>query len=229
MHGAKHLLLKRPAARLVLALAFAALASGCAHRDSITVGSVPDDYRTNHPIVIAEREQTVDIPVGLDDRRVTVVQKTALNGFLAGYDHDAASTVEIMVPSGSRNELAAQRVAGGLIDLLRANGINRAYVRTSAYQVTEPDASAPIRVSFLAMRAQTNRCGRWPADIASDPENKHWANFGCSYQNNLAAQVANPADLLGPRPSGEIDAERRDVTIGDYRSRQTIFTPDTTY
>ena len=37
----------------VLAVAAAALLSGCAKRDAITVGSVPDDYRTNHPIVIA--------------------------------------------------------------------------------------------------------------------------------------------------------------------------------
>lgn len=229
MSGNNPLLLKRPAAGLVLALAMAALASGCAHRDSIKVGAIPDDYRTNHPIVIAERLQTVDIPVGSDDRGVTVTQKTALSGFLSNYDRDAAPTVEILVPSGSRNELAAQRVASGLIGVLGANGINRAYVTTSAYQVAVPDVSAPIRVSYLAMRAQTNKCGRWPADLADSSENKHWANFGCSYQNNLAAQVANPADLLGPRPSGEIDAERRDVTIGDYRARVSVFSPETDY
>src|SRR5690606_12853227 len=46
------------ASALVLA---AALATGCARRDSITVGAVPDDYRTNHPIVVAERDKSVDI------------------------------------------------------------------------------------------------------------------------------------------------------------------------
>ena len=40
---------------LVLAAATVALLSGCAKRDSITVGAVPDDYRTNHPIVIAQK------------------------------------------------------------------------------------------------------------------------------------------------------------------------------
>ena len=49
------------------------------------------------------------------------------------------------------------------------------------------------------MRAQTDKCGRWPEDLLHDAENKHYADFGCSYQNNLAAQIANPADLLGPR------------------------------
>ena len=56
-----------------LALLSAVLMSGCTaiRHDSITVGSVPDDYRTNHPIVVGEQRQVVDIPVGATDRRMT--------------------------------------------------------------------------------------------------------------------------------------------------------------
>ena len=50
-------------------------------------------------------------------------------------------------------------------------------------------------------------------------ENKHYADFGCSYQNNLAAQMANPADLLGPRKPSTIDAENRGAVIDVYRAR----------
>ena len=57
---------------------------------------------------------------------------------------------------------------------------------------------------------------RRPVDNA---ENKHYADFGCSYQNNLAAQIANPADLLGPRKLTEVDAEKRGVVIDEYRKR----------
>ena len=87
----------------------------------------------------------------------------------------------------------------------------------ASYQAPSVDVSAPVRVSFLAMRAQTNKCGRWPEDILDDYENKHYADFGCSYQNNLAAQVADPADLLGPRKQSPIDAENRGVVIGVYQ------------
>ena len=48
-------------------------------------------------------------------------------------------------------------------------------------------------------------------------ENKHYANFGCSYQNNVAAQIANPADLLGPRKQTPIDAANRSAVIDDYQ------------
>ncbi|TGS99095.1 pilus assembly protein CpaD, partial [Mesorhizobium sp. M8A.F.Ca.ET.213.01.1.1] len=40
-----------------------------------------------------------------------------------------------------------------------------------------------------------------------------------SYQNNLAAQMANPADLIGPRKQSDIDAENRGAVIDVYRQR----------
>ncbi|TJX43230.1 MAG: pilus assembly protein CpaD, partial [Mesorhizobium sp.] len=44
----------RRSAAPVLAVMLAASLAGCAgwKRDSVTVGAIPDDYRTSHPIVI---------------------------------------------------------------------------------------------------------------------------------------------------------------------------------
>ncbi|MEM9104517.1 MAG: hypothetical protein AAGC96_02585, partial [Pseudomonadota bacterium] len=41
----------------------AALLAGCANLHNIEVGSVPDDYRTNHPIIVSEKETAIDVPV----------------------------------------------------------------------------------------------------------------------------------------------------------------------
>lgn len=204
--------------RPVIAMTAIALLAGCANRDSITVGSVPDDYRTNHPIVVSEKEQSVDIPVAATDRGVTRMQKIAVEGFIANYDRSADAPVSILVPSGSANEVAANDVAQDLVGLLKRNGVPRSRIALSAYQADSAETSAPIRVSYVAMKAHTDRCGRWPDDLSETSENKHYANFGCSYQNNLAAQIANPADLLGPRKPGDIDAERRNIIIDDYRN-----------
>lgn len=205
------------------------LLAGCAQRHHIQVGSIPDDYRTNHPIVISEKEEHIDIPVGRADRRVTVVQKTALEGFLARYDRSEAPVVSILVPSGSANELAANDVAGGLVEVMRRSGVPQHRITTLAYSAGSPDASPPIRVSYTGVKAHTGQCGRWPADIAETTSNKHYANFGCASQNNLAAQVANPSDLLGPRKPSPIDAERRGISINDYRNRESVFEPNIDY
>jgi pilus assembly protein CpaD len=202
-----------------LAIALAASLAGCANRDSVTVGSIPDDYRTTHPIVIAEKNQKIDLPVGAGDRGMTGAQRDALLGFLDGYDKSAAPTLTIAAPVGSANQLAAQAASRDFARLAMAAGVKRNRIVMTAYQSAVPEASAPVRVAFVAVRAQTDKCGRWPEDLLQTSENKHYADFGCSYQNNLAAQMANPNDLLGPRKQSDIDAENRGAVIDKYRAR----------
>lgn len=218
-----------PRAAGVAAAVAAALLAGCASRDSIKVGSIPDDYRTNHPIVISEQDKTVDIPVGVADRGISRLQRVAVDGFIAGYDRSAAPVVGIMVPYGSTNQAAASAVAADLVKRLRAAGVPEGRILHQPYDAARYGDSAPIRLSYAEMRASTGPCGRWPADLMENSENKHWANFGCSYQNNLAAQIANPADLLGPRKPSEIDTARRSVSIDDYRERYSGWTREVEY
>jgi pilus assembly protein CpaD len=203
----------------ILAIAIAASLAGCAKRDSITVGAIPDDYRTTHPIVIAEKNQKIDLPVGAGDRGMTGSQRDTLLGFLDGYDKSAAPALTIATPIGSANEVAATAAARDFARLAIASGIKRDRIVVTSYQSVVPEASAPIRVSYISVRAQTDKCGRWPEDILETSENKHYADYGCSSQNNLAAQLANPADLLGPRKSTDIDAENRGAVIDVYRGR----------
>lgn len=211
-----------------------ALLAGCANqRDSVVVGSIPDDYRTNHPIVIAEKEQVLDLPVGASDRGATVQQKATLEGFLSGYDRSAAPVLKIFAPSGSGNAIAAADAARDFAAIARKNGVPASRVMVTSYQALPEETAAPVRVAFTAVKAQTNKCGRWPKDMLESAENKHYANFGCSYQNNVAAQIANPNDLLGPRKQTPIDAENRSRVIDDYRTTPNNvaddWQPETTY
>ena len=214
-----HTAFQAKTALTLLAAATAALLAGCANRDSITVGSVPDDYRTNHPIVISEKEEKIDLPVGAGDRGMTRDQRETLLGFLERCDRSAAPLLTIAVPSGSANEVAARSAARDFARVATASGVSRNRISVLSYQAGGADISAPIRVSYTSVKAHTDRCGRWPEDLMDTSENKHYADFGCSYQNNLAAQVANPADLIGPRKQTTIDAENRGTVIDLYRRR----------
>lgn len=213
---------------IMLALS-AALLSGCAsmQRDHVIVGSVPDDYRTNHPIVIGEKEEKIDLAVAVDGYRMTNGQRGAVDGLLYRYDASAKSPVTILVPQGSANSAAASSMAVELSDFIRRTGVSN--VAINHYAVASSDVSAPVRVSYFAVRASTGKCGRWPDDLSNTSDNKHYANFGCSYQNNLAAQVANPHDLAGPRRPSEVDAEKRGVVIDDYRDAVGAWSPQSGY
>jgi pilus assembly protein CpaD len=213
----------RPRVRLALlplAVLGASLLSGCVGSDHVIVGAIPDDYRTSHPIVISQNEQVTDIPVGAGDRAMTRSQRQQLEGFLSGYDRAAAPVVQFLLPAGSANATAARKASAGLVQVARENGVQRSRIAVLSYDAGQAEAQPPIRVVYSKVTASAGPCGRWPEDIlASDVENKHYADFGCSYQHNLAAQVANPADLIGPRKEGDIDATNRGQVITLYRNR----------
>jgi pilus assembly protein CpaD len=48
-------------------------------------------------------------------------------------------------------------------------------------------------------------------------DNRPYYNFGCSTQQNLAAMVENPEDLVQPRASTPAYAARRQTVIEKYR------------
>jgi pilus assembly protein CpaD len=193
---------------------------GCAYlkdRQHITVGSIPDDYRTNHPITLSEQEQHLDVLVGTSDNALSVPQRSVIQGFVDQYKTNGSGPVQIMLPSSGTNAAAARRVQGDIIGAIKRGGVSGGQILTTTYQATGPDNASPIRISYRAMTASTDQCGKWPDDLGESSENKHYADFGCSYQNNLAAMIANPADLIGPRAPGQVDPTKRGKAIKTWQ------------
>ena len=73
--------------------------------------------------------------------------------------------------------------------------------------------------------AQTAECGDWTANVARTEDNLPMPNFGCAHQQNIAAVIANPNDVLTPRAETPPDAARRQQVITDYRTPKSPATP----
>lgn len=202
----------------------AALLAGCASKDAVTTAAIPDDYRTRHPIVLTEAEHVLDVPVASGDRALTMSVRDNIRGFAQDYASKSKGTVQIMVPRGSANAGAAAVLRKDVrATLVNAGVPNRRIIETGYHAAGSGDA-APIRLAFVSTTAVTNPCGQWPEDLAVNTiENRQYYNFGCATQANLAAQIANPMDLVGPRGMTPIDAERRATAIQDYRDDGTRF------
>lgn len=203
-------------------LVVGATIAGCANRDGMSTGALPDDYRTRHPIVIAEAEHALDVPVASSDRHLTMGARDVIRGFASSYRNSATGTVQILVPTGSINAHAASALRKEIRGVLVGAGIPAVRLVEASYQASGDGDAAPIRLSYAAITAKTAPCGNWPNDLVTNTiENKNYENFGCASQANLAAQVSNPMDLLGPRAMSPIDAVQRGQVISDYRGIET--------
>lgn len=223
---------KLKAPLLAALMVSAATLTGCGafqNRHHIEVGSVPDDYRTNHPIVLSEREEMLDVPVGNADTKISVAQRSGIQGFLRNYATNGSGLVQVLLPSGSSNSAAAQRVHGQIVSALTGGGVASRNIVTASYDASGATGTPPVRISYRAMSASTEPCGKWPDDLSRTADNKHYANFGCASQNNLAEMIANPADLIGPQLPSPADSAKRSLAISRYQRDTGSWRPNLQY
>lgn len=204
------------------------IVTGCAsyERDHFTVGSVPSDYRTTHPIVVSQSEVSQDMVVARGMKGMSFRQKNTATYIAGRYKRSGARTLRVIIPSGSHNAEAARIVGRELVAHLQSQGIKPSNIRVSRYHAANHGDAATIRISYEATAANVaSKCGQWNEDVAETSQNRNYGNFGCATQNNLAKIIANPEDLLGPRGESEIDATRRDNVIDDWRTNGTPSLP----
>lgn len=204
----------------VLALALA----GCKHGEegAEVAGWTLVDPSERHPIIVSQEPQHHNISVARGSGGLTPQQRAELLSF-AGRSRasDAGnSKLIIAVPSGSVNEVAAMRAVHEIRHLLSENGFSEASTSIEAYSA-EGKSQPPIKLSYLRYVAEGPTCAKWTTNLAREPQNLPYPNFGCATQHNLAAMVANPADLLGPRSETDRSSERRDVTWEKYTKGDT--------
>jgi pilus assembly protein CpaD len=213
--------------RGVLLAGCAGLLAGCyAHSSNDISAYAPVDYRQRHPIVVKEREHTLELFVGNSRGGLTRDQRVDVLAFAKAWKREATGGIIIDVPTNTRNAAAANGVVQEVQSLLAAGGVPPHGIVRRAYQVPNASRLATVRVNYSRMGAEAGPCGLWPADIGPTTKayrrNQPYWNLGCASQRNLAAMVANPADLVQPRGEGAVYQMRRTYVLEQYRaSNQT--------
>jgi pilus assembly protein CpaD len=200
------------------ALALSAVALAACDRHIVT-SSIPEDYRQRHQIALVRANETLDVFAGsgkLDHRQAEDVR-----GFARDYMQNGEGPLIAYLPAGGDGG----RVNSSLhaIRSALAGGGAAGRLQIAHYQPTEAGV-APIKLTFAKLKASTPAPCSYsdspitPTTFRDSNSNSQAYNFGCSYQRNLAAQVADPRDLVRPRVEGPIDVERR--TSGIERIRE---------
>jgi pilus assembly protein CpaD len=213
----------RPAASSLLVVSLLSLGlAGCKTIEdepgAHVAGFTLIDPSQRHPIMVSQEPATMSIRVARGARGLSPGQKDQVAAFLGRYRgaDSGNSKLVLLVPSGSPNESAAVLAVGDMRRLISDFGFADSAIVIEPYRELR-DAGAPIRLSYLRYIAEAPQCARWTSNVAEDRRNLPYPNFGCAQQHNLAAQIANPADLLGPRTMDPADSERRTIVYDKYR------------
>jgi pilus assembly protein CpaD len=213
----------RSAVRLGVALLAAAALAGCkAHREESVKGWLVADPTARHPIHVGAAPVTIEVPVPNGSYGLTQRQKYEVRAFLREYRRKNEGPLTVEAPSGGSNEVAVMHALGDVRREFTRAGVSRNEVQFDAYSGMGT-AAAPIKISYSTYTAHGPDCGDWTDNLARNPKNIPHRNMGCATQRNLAAMVANPRDLIGPRGMTPRDSQRRDAIMDKYvRGEETV-------
>ena len=186
-------------------------------------GEVDDVYM---PVSTAERypievaKGTVKVNVATRSARLTPGQTDAITRFAQQARTSGVQRVTVQRPRGNVN---ADVIAGRITQIFAEQGVGGELLQHSTFSGRP---GAPVSLAFVRKFAKTKKCGNWSKDFSESGDNQPYEDFGCSYQHNLAAQIANPQDFVTPRTSSPSDAMRRHRVFKDYRTPKSTSTPE---
>lgn len=164
----------------------ALLLGGCAGTENRGLESV-------HQPVVSRTDYIMD--VGLAGSTLPTGEVQRLASWMASMHLGYGDRVAIDDPTGGST--GARRQVAMLV-------ADRGLLLSDEVPVTSA-AIAPgmVRVIVSRMRADVPGCPDWSRDSSVDYNQNTSSNFGCAVNVNLAAMVANPADLVRGQPGSD--------------------------
>lgn len=181
----------------------ALLLGGCMGTDNRGLESV-------HQPVVSRSDYALDL--GVAGGVLAGGERQRLAGWMATMRVGYGDRVAIDDPAGdgpgARADVAAEIARYGLL------------LSDDAPVTPAPLTPGAIRVVVSRMRAAVPRCPDWSRDASNEFQSNTSSNYGCAVNSNLAAMIANPADLVRGAPGAETnDAAASYKAIDAYRKK----------
>lgn len=188
---------QRAAATLLLSLMAAGLAACDSSRVADSMHPMLTDHTKRHPIGIADDSVLLDLPpvsgVAADRSRDTI----AAMRFVRKYKQEGRGPLVVAVAAAGRRQWGVERRLDQIRRIARAAGVGPDRMRFT--ERAHPESiGAAVTLSYERLAVVAPVCGDWSENVARNPDNLPYPNYGCASQRNLAAMIANPTDVVFP-------------------------------
>lgn len=170
-----------------------------------------------YPITVEPDMVTLEIAAEPGHRNTNATQRAQIKALVAEYKYRGHGAVKVAAPSGAMNSASATALAKSISATLTQSGLQAAEVERTTYVPSSSSVAAPVMISFTRYVASVSECGVWDDNMGYAPRNTPNRNFGCATQNNIAAMLDDPYDLIAPRGMGPAYVDRRSKILGNYR------------
>lgn len=189
------------------------------------VGCAPKFNRHEHALSVAEEH-----PISVDAQTVTMtlaggsgglsdLDSARLRAFADSYMRNGHGALSITTPSGGDSKA----IHAALYDA----GVPHSSMADADYRAGE-GSSRDVILSYSRYVATPSACGIWDGERDRSYRNMRTPNFGCAAQNNLAAMIGDPHDLVEPAAMTAPDSQTRIRGVTKYRRGEDTGSKDNT-
>ena len=189
----------------------AVLATGCATKFNGAEHAMT--VQEAHPITVDSQTVTMTLKAGPE---LSEMDQARLRAFANAYAQNGHGPVTITSPSGAGASAAAETYASAVRKLLYSAGLDYSAMSATNY-VASAQSGDDIVLSYTHYVATPSACGIWEGLRDRDNRNMRTPNFGCASQNNLAAMIGDPRDLIVPADMTAPDAAFRIRGVKAFR------------
>jgi pilus assembly protein CpaD len=161
-----------------------------------------------HQPVVSRADYALDLEAA--DGRLAPGEAVRLDGWLrtmrVGFGDRVAVDGDEARGAGARHDVAGVIARFGLL------------LADDAPVTAAPLTPGTLRIVVSRMRAGVPGCSDWSRNVVDEFAGNSHSNFGCATNSNLAAMVANPADLVrGAERDGTADPQVVFRSVDNYR------------
>ena len=169
-----------------------------------------------HPISVDSQVVTLTIDADATTTDLSDRDRARLKAFANAYLVNGHGPLTITAPSGYA-DADGHEAAADIRQALNDAGVSWETLAGATYR-TGGDQGDQLIVSYTRYVATASECGVWSGVRARDYRNLRSPNYGCATQNNIAAMLADPHDLIAPAAISPRDAMSTSRAIDAYRT-----------
>lgn len=189
---------------------FAVLAAGSCSEPINRPEGLFDEPMVNHPISVEPGYRSLKLGFSAPNAGLMPDDAQHFDDFVADFIAHGNGSISITVPAGTD----ASATIAYFGERLAAAGVPRNRIMVGARETGD----TRVELGYITYDVATTSCGDWSKSLTYTASNRVGPNFGCAVQHNVAAQVADPRDLIKPQAMTPGDAARRAVVYDNYKN-----------
>lgn len=184
--------------------------------------SVPSTYLSGtaldrNEVTATKRTEFLEVAIDPHASELSSSDRARIRSFLALYNQRGHGPLVMSLPQATANQQLAVTAIAEARAIAWESGVQYDEIAGAAHGAGA-SVSQPMILAFQIYDAVAPECASKAAlDFSDASSNNTLPTLGCSVRTNLAAMIADPADLLGTRALDPSDLGRREVILEKFR------------